>query len=281
MRRRAGEVHPGWVAKVSRMGALVQNLSSNKDALVETLASAVRELQTKKKRLMLLDECSMLFLYQALKANDHRMLGIYTGLDSLLQKCTQQGGGQVVDAKTRMIRIYDCRHWGYGIKGKASYTFEEVEEIPRTLFPVFGAVQPEVWYGHAWADALSGFWQHWGVVCTNPQDFEWPTDRNSVKSLSDLKKEFAQVLENVDTASTELAAAGKPPKFTAMGLLLGNGFTATVFARVLGAAIQAYERCQSVAHPSGQPPAANPVAHPLGPHIRSIKGVPTHAPTFA
>ena len=96
-------------------------------------------------------------------------------------------------------------------------TFEEVEEIPRTLFPVFGAVQPEVWYGHAWVDARSGFWQHWGVVCTNPQDFEWPTDRNSVKSLSDLKKEFAQVLENVDTASTELAAAGKPPKFTFEG----------------------------------------------------------------
>ena len=54
-----------------RRSRLVQNPSSNKDAPVETLASAVRELQTKKKRLMLLDEFSMLFLYQALKANDH------------------------------------------------------------------------------------------------------------------------------------------------------------------------------------------------------------------
>ena len=44
-----------------------------------------------------------------------------------------------------------------------------------------------------------------------------------------------------------------------MGLLLGNGFTAIVLARVLGAAIQAAERCQSV----GQNPVAHPSGHPL------------------
>ena len=110
------EVHPGWVGKVSRTGSLVQNPGSNKDAPVDTIAGAVRKLQDERRHLMLLDEFAMPFLYQALKANGKRMLGMYTELDSLLQKCMQAGGSQVVDAKTRMIRIYDCRHGGYGIK---------------------------------------------------------------------------------------------------------------------------------------------------------------------
>ena len=94
----------------------------------------------------------MPFLYQAMKSNEYRALGMYTELDSLIQKCTQQTQGQIIDVKTRMIRIYDCRHWGYGIKGDNSYTYEQMEEIPRSFFPIWGGAQPEVWYGHAWKE---------------------------------------------------------------------------------------------------------------------------------
>ncbi len=111
------QVHPGWVGKVSRMGALVQNPGSNKDAAVDMVAGA-RSLQTSRRKLDLLDEFSMPFFYQAMKSNDYRMLVTYKELDTLLQKCMQSGSGQVVDAKTRMVRIYDCRHWGYGIKSE-------------------------------------------------------------------------------------------------------------------------------------------------------------------
>jgi hypothetical protein len=50
--------------------------------------------------------------------------------------------GSVVDAETPMVRIYDTRHWGYGVNGEATYTFANTEELLRTLFPIFGAVQP-------------------------------------------------------------------------------------------------------------------------------------------
>ena len=131
------------------MGALVRNPGDNKDPPVDVIASAVREMQTSRKQLYLLDEFSMPFLYQALKGNECRMLGYYTELDSFIQKCSMQASGGVVDAKTSKTRIYDCRHWGYGIKGDGSYTYALMEEIPKSLFPVFGATQPEVWFGHS------------------------------------------------------------------------------------------------------------------------------------
>jgi hypothetical protein len=205
------EVHPGWCSRVSTMKALVQNPGSNKDAAVDILTSATRRLQNDRKRLFLLDEFTMPFLYQAMKANDNRMLGLYTELDSLLQKCTQTVPGSVVDAKTRMIRIYDTRHWGYGVKGEATYTFENMEELPRTLFPIFGAVQPEVYYHHMWQDPLSGFWQRWGVISTPPKEFEWQADRSSIKPTTEMVQDLSTMLENVDKAAAD---AGNTRRFT-------------------------------------------------------------------
>jgi hypothetical protein len=173
--------------------------------------AAARRLQDTRRRLYLLDEFSMPFLYQSMKANDFRQLGLYTELDSLLQKCTQLVPGSVVDAKTRMIRIYDTRHWGYGIKGETSFTYENMEELPRTLFPIFGAVQPEIYYGHVWQDPLSGFWQRWGVICTPPIETEWHVDPSTVKSSKEIIYDLVTLLENADTAATAL---GEVRRFT-------------------------------------------------------------------
>ena len=79
---------------------------------MDIVVSAVREMQNDKKQLYLLDEFSMFVLYQAMKSNERRALGMYTELDSLIQKCTQQTQGQIIEVKTRMIRICDCRHLG-------------------------------------------------------------------------------------------------------------------------------------------------------------------------
>ena len=207
------EVHPGWIGKCSRMGSLVRNPGDNKDPPVDILASAVREIQDDKKKLYLLDEFSMPFLYQALKSNDCRSLGMYTELDSLLQKCTQQTQGSVVDAKTRMLRIYDCRHWGYGIKGEASFAYDQMEEIPKSLFPIFGATQPEVWCGHNWLEPLSGFWQRWAVICTPPKVSEWPADRTSIKSSKEVKDCFRDVLANVGNAAYEMRRTQEKCRF--------------------------------------------------------------------
>ena len=72
------EVHPGWRGKVSRLGALVANPGSNKDAPVDAVASAVRALQDERRSLYMLDEFTMPFLYQAMKSNGCRALGMYT-----------------------------------------------------------------------------------------------------------------------------------------------------------------------------------------------------------
>ena len=207
------EVHPGWVGKVSRMGSLVRNPGDNKDPPVDVVASACRDMQNKHKQLYLLDEFTMPFLYQAMKGNDNRMLGMYTELDSLIQKCSQQSPGQVVDAKTRMIRIYDGRHWGYGIKGDGSFTFDQMEELPRTLFPIFGATQPEVWFGHSWQEPLSGFWQRWALICTPPKVFEWPTDRSAITDSRTVQSSFRDVFLNVDAAAKEMQKASGECKF--------------------------------------------------------------------
>ena len=55
------EVHPGWVGKVSRLGALVRNPGDNKDPPVEIVSSAVHALQNKNNKLYLLDEFTMPF----------------------------------------------------------------------------------------------------------------------------------------------------------------------------------------------------------------------------
>jgi hypothetical protein len=93
----------------------------SQDSPVEVLLAATRNLQDRRRRLYLLDEFSMPFLYQAMKANDYRQLGLYAELESLLQKCTQPVPGTVGDAKIRMIRTYDTHPWGYGIKGETSF----------------------------------------------------------------------------------------------------------------------------------------------------------------
>ena len=202
-------IHPGWSQTVSRNGVLIANPGANKDAPVNLNFDAMRNIQTKYKKLTLLDEFSIPFLYQALKGNDCRMLGLYTELDSLLQKCCQNSPGQVVDAKTRMIRIYDCRHWGYGLKGEESYTYETMEEIPKTLFPIWGAVQPEVWYNRVWEDALSGFWQRWSCICIPQIDVEWAANPDDHTSRKELVDSWQTTFENTRTAAAELKRANE------------------------------------------------------------------------
>lgn len=213
------EVHPGWVGKTSRWSSLVANPGSNKDAPIELCSEGVLQLQHKHRKLYLLDEFSIPFLYQAMKHNDHRVLGCYTELNSLLEKSGRKSNGaEVVDPMTRMIRIYDCRRWGYGIKSDGSFTYDNMEEIPKTLFPVSGAIQPEVWYGHVWADPLSGYWQRWAITCTPQRDFDLPADRATITKNDDLRDGVARVLENVH----EAAAKAKQHGIGHLTLKLGN-----------------------------------------------------------
>ena len=99
-----------------------------------------------------------------------------------------------------MIRIYDTREWGYGLKGDGTFTYENQERIPKSLFPVWGAVQPEVWYPHVWEDPLSGFWQRWSVICTPQIKLEWAASRDDYTSSKDCADMFKHAFENIDTA---------------------------------------------------------------------------------
>ena len=209
------EVHPGWVGKVSRMSALIQNPGTNKDAPISVIHSAVKSIQNRNRQLILLDEFSIPFLYQALKHNGCRAFGCYTELDSLLQKASQASPGSVVDPKTRMIRIYDCREWGYGLKGEGGYTFENMEEIPKSLFPVFGAVQPEVYYEHIWDAPLSGLWQRFSNVCTQPVDIEWASSRDTVTPGESCASMFTETFTHIDQAMQQLCARSEhgAPRF--------------------------------------------------------------------
>ena len=207
------EVHPGWVGPVSRMSALVQNPGANKDTPMGILTDSVMEMQHARKKLYMLDEFSIPALYETMKANDYRVLGIYTEFDSLWNKVNQNQSNQVVDPKTRLIRIYDTNHWNYTIKGEQQFLYENVDMVPRTLFPIYGGVQPEIWFGHVWSDPLSGFWQRWSVVCT-PQVDAPLGPGNEYEPKHRLVKSFQTVFENIDTAAKEAWAGGKCPLFT-------------------------------------------------------------------
>ena len=93
------------------------------------------------------------------------------------------------------------REWGYGLKSDDKFTYENQERIPKSLFPVWGAVQPEVWYPHVWDDPLSGFWQRWSTICTPQITLEWSESPDTYLSRKACVDMFQQTFENIDTAA--------------------------------------------------------------------------------
>ena len=204
------QIHPGWTQSCSRFSALVQNPGSNKDRGISVVGNALENIQVQSKSLILLDDFSMPYLYQMLKANSYRAMGVYTELDGLLQKiCSKQSGGQTSDMKTRMIKIADCGKWGYGIKGDNSFTFENQEYIPSSLFPIWSAVQPEPWYTHRWNDPLSGWWQRWSEICTEQIDLPWAASADEHISGESAELMFQQSFENIREAMKVLPEDNK------------------------------------------------------------------------
>ena len=58
------EIHPGYLVKLNRYAVIIANPASNKDPPVDIHYAAVSAIQNKKKKLMLLDDFSLPYLYQ-------------------------------------------------------------------------------------------------------------------------------------------------------------------------------------------------------------------------
>ena len=160
--------HSGFHAKISRMAVNIQNPGNQKDAVPDLMQTAMLEIQSKNKTLMLLDEFTPEFLYEMLKANNGRALGLFPELRSFFNGLGARAGQSTVSPKERIIRLYEHNRWVHGVKGDHSYNFEEAERntVPKGLFGICGAIQPENRYTMRWQDSISGSVIRWMEMAT-------------------------------------------------------------------------------------------------------------------
>ena len=123
------KLHDGFKCKVSRMAVNIQNPGNQKDAVCDLVMQAVLKVQQKEQHLMLLDEFTPEYLYETLKANGGRALGVYSELRACFNGLNARAGQSTVSPKERIIRLYEHNRWAHGVKGEAAFTYDAAEQM--------------------------------------------------------------------------------------------------------------------------------------------------------
>ena len=76
-------LHEGFVCKISRMAVNIQNPGNQKDAVCDLMMRAALNVQKHAQKLIVLDEFTPEYLYETLKANEGRTVGIYSYICSI------------------------------------------------------------------------------------------------------------------------------------------------------------------------------------------------------